>query len=361
MKKTIIFTLLICFGILEVKATQQAPDILLYNNDTLYVDVGWGHPSPLQTYFSQHNIPYPFTMLHTANYRGHVAVWEFNNDHFFLTEIQIGKKSHAPSEFVKAYPANSKGHIAADWFTGYVLSRKYDENDGYDIQYEHYQYIKGGQLAKEATFTPSDYEKIQKEVEKGKDLIEIENIEVLLGYEKYVAYYFRLHDDEEITISEKLGYISGPGNGKLVLSYFNNDHFKWPYNWESENKSGVPIGNWKVVENEIYLTSITLHSGLDFYETEKNEIEISDLFRGKSNPLKADWLNGFYLIQHRKEKKDKDELDFLEYEISSSRILHIKDGEILKQCEVEGDILYQEIDPDSSKETKELVKAFLNQ
>jgi len=70
----ILFTLII--NSILLNATEQVPDYLHFKGLKLTLSTGWGHPSPLQTYYSQNNIDYPFTMLSTANYRGHVAIWE---------------------------------------------------------------------------------------------------------------------------------------------------------------------------------------------------------------------------------------------------------------------------------------------
>jgi len=345
----------------NLKATVQQPDILLYNNDTLYVDVGWGHPSPLETYFIQSKIAYPFTMLSTGNYRGHVAIWELRNSHLYLERIMIGDVSHAPGEFVKSEFVDLNGSVAAKWFTGFILSDKYEDGSRYDTEYQKYFYIRNGELVSETKFTKADYDKIREQVDNGIDPSEIENIKVLLDYEKYVAYYFRLHDEEEVLVSEEVGYITGPRDSKLILDYFNNDHFKWPYNWKSETLSGVPIGSWKIIDNEVFLSSIRLHSGLGFYEVDEDQIEISDVFDDKVGQFKAEWLNGYYLIQFRKDEADKGEFDLVDYEVTRSLILYVKNGKILEQCEIESDVRYQELDATVSKRERELVQAYLEQ
>jgi hypothetical protein len=72
-----------------VRATEQEPDYLYYNKEKLTVHTGWGHPSPLQTFYYQNNLDYPFPVLSTANYRGHVAIWEIIDDKLYLKEITI--------------------------------------------------------------------------------------------------------------------------------------------------------------------------------------------------------------------------------------------------------------------------------
>lgn len=98
MKKTIlILTILVITNLIH--ATEQVPDYLYYKNKKLTLDTGWGHPSPLQTYYYQNYIDYPFAMLSTANYRGHVAIWEIKNDKLFLKEIRINQDTFKPEKY----------------------------------------------------------------------------------------------------------------------------------------------------------------------------------------------------------------------------------------------------------------------
>ena len=63
------------------------------------VEIGWGHPSPLETYYRQNNLEYPFRMLSTTNYRGHVATWEIDGGKFYLVELAIEKENFKPESF----------------------------------------------------------------------------------------------------------------------------------------------------------------------------------------------------------------------------------------------------------------------
>lgn len=69
MKRIISAILFTLFLVSNTTATEQQSDILFYNNEKLTIDIGWGHPSPLQTYYQQNGLNYPFRMLSTANYR----------------------------------------------------------------------------------------------------------------------------------------------------------------------------------------------------------------------------------------------------------------------------------------------------
>ncbi|MDF1697799.1 MAG: hypothetical protein P1U56_18270 [Saprospiraceae bacterium] len=373
MKRAILIIHLVLFIFCTSYATQQQPDILLTHRDTLYIDVGWGHPSPLQTYFSQNKIKYPFKSLHSANYRGHVATWSIENKMLYIQTIQVNEINHSPNEFMLQKTTNENQNIQANWFTGYLLARKYSPTNYYEIEFETYYYVKNGEIVKEVTFTNQDYEKVKINIDAGINPKTNERLSILQDYEKYISYYFRLHDDEAIQINDQDGFITRAVGGKLVLQYYNDDHFSWPYNWEAEDISGVPVGTWLIEEDQIFLTEIELHTGLGFYETETYDIELSNVFEGKESKIKAKWLNGLYLIQHRKEMEkeddddveddfeDDDELSIYDYEVVSFRILDVKDGIVVNQCTAPGDLYYYEINETTPDNTKRLINLFFSQ
>ena len=95
-KQYFIYVFLICSNM--IYATKQVPDYLNYKNKKLTLNTGWGHPSPLQAYYYQNNLEYPFTWSSTANYRGHIAIWEISDNKLFLKEIQIDKEKYKPEK-----------------------------------------------------------------------------------------------------------------------------------------------------------------------------------------------------------------------------------------------------------------------
>lgn len=100
MKSRVIFIVIFYFlGVHFVSATQQQPDILHYKSYKLNLETGWGHPSRLETYFSQNNLEYLFFILHTANYRGHVATWKVNGGKLYITKIDIEGKNYSPLQY----------------------------------------------------------------------------------------------------------------------------------------------------------------------------------------------------------------------------------------------------------------------
>lgn len=339
-------------------STVQQPDMLLIKNDTTYIDVSYQHMSPLQNYFLKNKIEYPFEMLHTANYRGFVATWEITADKLYINKIQINREIHKPSEFIHKKDKSSKDEIFASWFTGFINARKYASYDSYEIDYEKYYYIKNGVVITSKQFTDTDYERIREEYETGKDLKNIAGSEILIQYAKYDSYFFGLPGAEKIYVSNQKRFISRADGGSLVLQYYNDEHLRWPYNWEHKHYSGAPIGNWKIIDDEIFLTQIEIDSNFELDKEEYCIVELDEIFNTGDHSVRANWLNGIYIIQHRKETNG---IKVEEFEILSIKIIDVIKGKIVNQCYIEGGRDFDIINENTPENTKKLIKAYKNQ
>lgn len=88
MKCLTIAFLLPCLGF-HVSATEQMPDVYVEDNKVGEVETHWGYLSPLEHYFHRRKIESPFTVVSSANYRGHVAHWAIIDNKLFLTEVLV--------------------------------------------------------------------------------------------------------------------------------------------------------------------------------------------------------------------------------------------------------------------------------
>jgi hypothetical protein len=302
MKKAIIsfFTITLSFSL---AATVQEPDKLLYNNLTLTLNAGWGHPTPLQTYFYQNNIPYPFNMLSTANYRGHIASWIIQNSQFYLKEIEIDTMISSPGKFGIRSINHSAGQtslVHADWFSGLIKCDRMDPKDRWNKISTFYFHIRHGKVIAQSEVTQKDFERIRKASGKGtldKDLIT--KYKLLLHYENYIAYYFRLNESDVISFNNRHcklnSSVERPGP---IYSLYSNQHLNWPFNWENLEKSGAPNCIWKIVNDSLILTKLQLYSGLRFDLIDKEEIKLDSLLPEKvvRGIVFADWVTGIQLI-----------------------------------------------------------------
>ena len=300
MKRLILILMtLICSNF--IKATEQMPDYLYFGNKKLILHTGWGHPSPLQTYYYQNNLDYPFQVLSTANYRGHVAIWEITDGKLYLKEIQIRKDSFAPTKYnVKSQKAdfNQDNSVFADWFSGVISCR--DKNS-------YYFHIRYGEVIDTQILSEKDYKKIRGISKKDTSNHELMNkYFMLLLNQNYISYYFRLNEDDEISMNDKQGRFNNRIGYSPLLEFYSNDHMQWAYNWENFEKNGAPHCKWIIMGDEIYLEDIQLYSGSGFYEIEKDSVNLEDIFNENiaNNKVFADWLNGIYInkIWNRKRR-----------------------------------------------------------
>lgn len=300
-KKTPIFFLVQYITILSF-ATEQVPDKLLYKDLKLALNTGWGHPSPLQTYFYQNQMPYPFTMLSTANYRGHIATWVIQNDRFYLKEINVKENNYSPDKYAIKPKTNSAGIanlVFADWFSGVIECYKRDEKGDWNARSTFYFHIRNGEILSAGEITEKDIEKINKLSFKDtadRDLMA--KYKLLILNQNYITYYYRLNENDVIEYNNKNCQlntnVSRPGP---IYSLYSNQHLNWPYNWENLEKCGAPHCKWKVVNDSLILTSVELYSGLSFDSINKENIELSSLLAKDNNrQVFADWVTGIQLI-----------------------------------------------------------------
>ncbi len=288
---------------MKVAATEQVPDKVLYNNLFLTLNTGWGHPSPLQTYFYQNNIPYPFNMISTANYRGHIATWVIQNDQFYLKEIDVKSKISSPDKYKIKSNSNSIDQpslVFADWFSGLLECNKTDTKDRWKTISTFYFQIRYGKVISMSEVTKNDFDRINKISYKDtadKDLMS--KYKLLLLNQNYIAYYYRLNENDAINFNNRDCKLN-TGVAKLSPIYrlFNNQHLDWPFNWENFEKSGAPNCSWKIVNDSLLLTKFQLYSGTRFDSIDKEEIQISSMFPIKvyNNRVFADWVTGIQLI-----------------------------------------------------------------
>ncbi len=288
---------------LSVAATEQRPDKLLYDDLTLTLNTGWGHPSPLQEYFYQNQIEYPFPMLSTANYRGHIATWVIQNDSFYLKEINIKEKFSSPDKYgikSKKITNSNDDLVFADWFSGIIECNKTSNKSKQEVISTFYFHIRNGEIITKSEITKKDFGKIKNISARDtadKDLM-IKYKSLYLN-QNYITYYYRLNQNDEIEYKgNQCKLNTGVERLSPIYALYSNRHLNWPYNWENFEKCGAPHCKWAIINDSLVLKSLQLYSGLRFDSIDKENIELSLLIPGKENngQVFADWVSGVQLI-----------------------------------------------------------------
>ncbi|MDH6308516.1 hypothetical protein M2451_000827 [Dysgonomonas sp. PFB1-18] len=353
MRKILLILLLFTYALI-IGATEQVPDQLIYNGKKISLYTGWGHPSPLQTYFQQNDIKYPFTMLSTANYRGHIATWEIKDNKFLLNEIKVRDDIYKPEKYdIKSISDTiiPGGRVLADWFSG-VLQCSTEKQS-------YYFYIRYGEVIDEQVITEKDFKKIQNLSEKDTTNHELmRKYSMLYLNQNYISYYFRLSSEDKISNGDKSGRFITRKGFSPILGYFGNDHMKWPYNWENFEKSGAPDCIWTVEKNKVYLAQVGLRTGTGFYEVTRFEVPLDELFPTGIDNIKvyADWLTGIYMIQHGEEKEDTLLPGFTEFKIDNITYVRIINGLLIEEYTVPADYTRNGIPEDADSGLKKILE-----
>ena len=350
-RKFFLFFVLIISSV-KIFATEQVPDILIYENKKLYLQTGWGHPSPFETYFIQNNINSPFKMISTANYRGFVATWNVKNGNLYLTYVDDEKSKK--NQLNKIFKNIEKDGVVASWFSGVIVADDFSHitSDEYDSLNEYYFYIKNGivqNLEIVAYENLFDEEKTQNLSPSIKDMLS-------LNY-RYISYYFRLWSYDSISYKGEKARLVRKRNTSPILSYYSEDNLLWPYNWENKELFGAPHCEWNVIGNQIYLTDISLHSGTRFDGPDIENLPLNKIFSDakNDNEIFAKWLNGVFIIQYGHEVKH----DYYDkFEVTENILINVKDGMIVEDYLLGKDFSFSKRKSKYSSKIENLLKEF---
>lgn len=376
--KTTFFILLMLFVSGMAFATEQVPDILFYDNLELSLSTGWGHPSPLETYYYQKRVEYPFPWLSTANYRGHVAVWEIVDSNLYLTEIQIGGfepnefdpskfeyviESYEPNEYgvePNSCPPSENGDVFADWFSG-ILDCYLISEGSYCSYLFH---VREGVIVDMQIISRQDYEIIYNlPVDTWSDELKRKAYMLLLN-ENYITYYFRLNEYDEIEYEEQSCRLNtGWTRLSPIFGLYDNSHLNWPYNWENTDKSGAPHCKWLIKDSKLYLTGVELYSGLSFYTIDTETLDLTTLFNDKviDGVVDSNWVSGVYLIKHGYETKENagwPGYTFTVFNVTEYTYIRLEEGQLLESYTVPKDFDTQNLPEDVDPGLKQIIEDY---
>lgn len=140
MNKTIYIQIffILCIS-MQIFATEQEPDYLIYKGDTLPIQA-----NPLESYFNDNN-PRPGAILIKCSYcstgcwRGYIGYWELKNDSLFLTKLQGETCNTDLSLIFKDKVINNK--VFANWYNLSFINpygkQTYNNWMGYSAVYEY--------------------------------------------------------------------------------------------------------------------------------------------------------------------------------------------------------------------------------
>ncbi len=365
MRRAVNILVLLAVPVVAV-ATQQVPDILHYDDIEISLRTSWGYPSPLETYYDQNCFELPFEPYWTANYRGHIAVWNIRDGEFHLSEIIIDDYVCDPNgeceevfEFYKpheygvasvARPASEDGEVWADWFSG-VLDCYVRTEDGYCSYFFH---VRDGNVVDTQVITELDYA-ILRNPAPGWTWSEEQKRQrhMLVLNENYITYYYRLSEDDDIEYEGQSSRLqTGYARLSPIFGFYDNQHLNWPYNWENTKKSGAPHCHWRMEDDRLYLTRAELYSGLSVYSIDKEELDLATLFEDRvvDDVVDANWVNGVYLIKHgdvTEEDAGWPGYTFTVFNVTGYTFVRLEQGRLTESYTVPEDLDYWDLPEDA--------------
>lgn len=349
--RILIFTIVYLLAHTHIFATRQQPDILYYQGKELNLSTGWGHPSPLATYYLQTREPYPFSMLSTGNYRGHVATWEIKNGKLLLTKIAIEDSIIAPNELSGF--TNLGVQIKAIWFNGVIRASVLNLYDDDEKDFGVILRIRKGEVIKSVEYIGAEWYDYFAENIKAND----EKVQMFKMYRSYLSFYYRL--EGEMIDLEGEPCVLNVGSSKLspIFCYYGNEFLSWPYNWENLSICGAPNSQWQIENDSLFLTGFTLKAGLSFSGPTLIEADLDSIGWSKntSSRIFAEKVNGVYIILHGEFPQDNESPRMYEFEKTGYTILSVGNGIVQEKYLLELGFDFDDPGNDTSTEIMNMV------
>jgi hypothetical protein len=164
MRRLILSVLLLIVCSLTVRATAQAPDVLIVDGKFYKL-----YSNPLEDYYGKKKRPQFFVepnAKNSGNWRGYVATWEIINNRLYLTKIdswfcnnRMIKTKNGCRRVVlqNLFGTKVNNKVAASWFSGSLRVP-----DGRELQYVHMGY--GSIYEREIVFEVVAGEIVKKEI-----------------------------------------------------------------------------------------------------------------------------------------------------------------------------------------------------
>lgn len=351
------FFLILLATTTQTIATQQAPDVLLFEGKELMLTTSWAYPSPLETYYKQSGQTSPFRATGTALYRGHIATWLIENEYLYLNKVESNDKEIQPSEIGSKLgkKQSSNGSLSADWFSGVLKATelKYtEENDIFVADY--YLNIQHGRILELVRLTREDYDNYEQN--RANEDTQSKKVAITDLYQRYTDYYFRLSEPDEINWNGKALKLKTTSGMSPLLQLYNNDHLNWPFNWNNKSKTGAPNCKWYIdKDNRLFIDEIQLLAGSNIYKAEKSELLLSEVIPKNDNEeaVFANWVNGIFIFE---EGNMVEENGYSSFKADFAHFVKIENGVLKEHYEIDATADMKQLESSSNQGLIKLIK-----
>lgn len=329
-----VIAILLVFANYALMATSQEPDVLYYKDEKLSLITGWGHPSPLELYYVQNRLEYPFKMISTGNYRGHIAAWKIENNKLYLHKISVRSEDYFPSYFnVQSSDLirDVSGNVFAGWYSGMIKGVYNYYNYNGERQAYYYFQIRNGNIVDSACFQEDEYFSILRNADNAAGTSNISNNRLIELEDQYVCFYYRLMGEDTLKTSEKDILLIGPDGLSPLLQLFDYKILSWPYNWENLFKYGAPRCRWLLRNDSLFITDISIYSGCSFSEIDVERLSLSCFFdqTEEGKPVFCSWITDAFLLKYPLTTIAKEKDDFMK-SYKEKKIMVVQNGRLKK-------------------------------
>lgn len=347
---------MLCLG-RTAYATEQYPDYIEYGGKKYELAVSWGYPSPLQVLYIRTNTQSPFKGWSTANYRGHIATWRVSDGKLYLVNVDTRRHRGrtgtslpdsdkrldtlaAPGYFgiasLAARPPEADGAVLADWFSGVLtLSDTVAEKGKKQSKAEgtRYIYVRYGEVVDDQLVQANDFKRMQNV--SYRDTSDHKFIaKYLLAYmnQCYLSFYFQSGGSKDRVMYDRHeGRLASSDFRPPLMSLFDYDPLNFWFNWENLQRNGAPVCRWSISHDSLFINSITLWSGLGFFEHDEDTVDLDSIFQPElivNGKVFAYWMNGEQNIEYGEECEG--DFGIKEFRMERQQNIVLDSGRIVK-------------------------------
>ncbi|MCR4827999.1 MAG: hypothetical protein K5864_00880 [Bacteroidales bacterium] len=352
----------------------QIPDTIYWNGEKYVLYIAWDVPSVLETYYIQSGEQSPFTTWKTNLTRGHIAYYQFNefNGKVMLLLDSVEAKNFKtrmgnlwteggidttavpayfkigspfeetlspvidlnPTNITKVHTMQMGNSVAADWFSGVLMlqlvappkSPKAKTEEAKGIRYIE---VVRGCMVRNVLVTENDKKQMKKleEIPADNESL-IAKKAIMDTYKDYRNYYLRCTmDAEEVLFDGHVGRFE-QGEMPLAMGLWDNQPIVTPYSWIRDT-CGPMFGHWLIRNDSIFLTSIDVHVGSEYYDYEAFPLHNTAIFvMPWKLPMLATWLSGDYAVLYG--AVDSNSFSVQTYMVYKTQKIRVKDGVITR-------------------------------
>lgn len=134
-------------------------------------------------------------------------------------------------------------------------------------------------------------------------------------------------------------------------------------NWENTEKCGAPHCQWRIENDKVYLTGVTLYSGLSSYTIDAEPLDLTALFDDNvtDGVVFADWVSGVYVIKHgytTEESAGWPGYTFTVFNVTALTYIRIAEGLLIESYTVPEDFDPENVPENADPGLKQIIEDY---